>query len=256
MTAKSDAERKALQRAGYQHWNVLVHPKSVAQALLAEGLITEAQLEDDDAMREALANFITRHCQVGRILRDETEPPTLPARRMSGGSFWSPTSFSTPAHHGRTGPWRAPGKKKDLTWTEEDTEAWESGKLGYRLFNCRPGYSGYVRGDSIGAKSWRESPHFATTVLSECPPDWAERRRSGDRDGRNRGRIVGSFKSEQKTSKAKRIKQMREPELKKREKPYADELKVKSTSPHFVQLSGAEVERMHGLRGFIDKDES
>ena len=96
----TEAERKRLQRAGYSHWQVLVHPKSVAQALFAEGLITEAELEDVEAQKEALAKFITRHCAVGRVLPDKTASfDHIPIRRYAGGG-----GFNTPVNFGTPGP--------------------------------------------------------------------------------------------------------------------------------------------------------
>jgi len=104
-----EAERKARQRQGFKTLQLEVHLKTFVATLLTEGLIRDGQLEDMAAIREAGAQFIANHCRVGRILRDETEPPKLPARRMSGGCYWSPTNFISPTFHGRVGPWK-PGK--------------------------------------------------------------------------------------------------------------------------------------------------
>ena len=109
--ASREAARKALQRAGYQHWQVLVHPKSVAQALLAEGLITEAQLEDAEVQKEALGKFIARHCAVGRVLRDKTASfDHIPPRRFAGGAgFNRPVNFGSPGPSQPVTRWK-PGK--------------------------------------------------------------------------------------------------------------------------------------------------
>jgi hypothetical protein len=90
-------------------------------------------------------------------------------------------------------------------------------------------------------------------VLGEFPPDWSDRGRSGDRDGRNRSRITGKSHSK-KGSKAAKIKRLGDAELKRAEQPYAAELKVESTSPHFVQTSKDEQRRMHGLDSHRDNE--
>jgi hypothetical protein len=80
----SDAERKARQRAGYQNIYVEVHLPSFAQALLAAGLINDAQLEDVAAIRGAAARALQDWCGGGaRVLRDLTakgRPPVATYR--------------------------------------------------------------------------------------------------------------------------------------------------------------------------------
>ncbi len=110
--AKSEAERKRRQRQGYRTWQVEVYPPSVDAALLAEELITEAQLEDITAKTEALSRFVERHCSVGRLLRDETTDNShIPVSRLSGGGCWNhPVNFAAPQHHGRIAQWK-PSRK-------------------------------------------------------------------------------------------------------------------------------------------------
>jgi len=91
-----EAKRKQLQRAGYAHWQILVHPPTFRAALLAEGLISETQIEDPNALREAAGRFIERHCSIARLLTDKTESPKLPKDRMSGGRFWKYEGFLLP----------------------------------------------------------------------------------------------------------------------------------------------------------------
>jgi hypothetical protein len=210
----SDAERKARQRAGYVQIYVEVHMPTLTAALLAEGHITDAQTEDRDAIREGAAKFVAQHSKVGRILRDKKEPAEVKRQKPT-----KPKRQDKPKH----GPTRK--------WTPEEIEAWESGKLrpyGVSLFNCLP--SGVL------------------------PPDWSDRGKSGDRDGRNRSRITGSFKSERKEPRAKKIKQLTPAEVKRLEKPYEDELKVTDASPYFVETSAKGAMHIHDLKGGNEDD--
>jgi hypothetical protein len=83
-----------------------IHLPTLTATLPAEGLITETECKDTDAVCEAAGRFVMRHCQVGRLLRAEPEPAPQPRRGWGRGSWWSPTSFSIPPIHGRIGPWR------------------------------------------------------------------------------------------------------------------------------------------------------
>lgn len=223
-----EAERKALNRSGYTHWQVLVHPKTVAATLFAEGLITEAQLEDPGAQREALSTFITRHCKTARLLKDRKAQASVPRERKH------------PKAKRRDKPTHGPVRR----WTPEDTERWESGESRpdaiFRAWG--PSYSGWIAGDP---ESWPDDGAMPSH-LEEFPPDWSDRGRSGDRDGRNRSRITGPGPS-RKESKAKKIKQLTYAQLKRAERPYADKLKVEDSSPHFVKTSAKELRSVHGL---------
>ena len=241
--ASREAERKRLLRAGYKHWDVLVHPKSLATALFAEGLITEAQLEDEQAQKEALSKFITRHCAVGRILKDrETELPDPKPKRpkVKRGIRWE---------KGLKG-FLQKGAQPVSGWTPEDTEAWESGEARPHAFHWRSGYSGYW--GHAGQEMNREDGTGKWSVpgpIGEIPPPPCERGprgRSGDRDGRNRSRITGPGPSKSRASR-KTIKPLTETKLKKLERPYADKLKVKNSSVHTVKTADWENRQIHGL---------
>lgn len=112
----SDAERKARQRAGYTNIYVEVHLPSFVQALLAAGLISDAELEDVQAIRDAAARALQDWCQGRtRVLRDLTakEPPPK--------QTYKPKPPPKPKH----GPVRG-----TVGWTERDTERWEGGWRG------------------------------------------------------------------------------------------------------------------------------
>ena len=239
----TEAERKRLQRAGYKHRLILCHDDTLKAALLAEGLITSAQEDDDVAINEAASRFIMRHCKVGRILQDKTaEPPDAKPTRPKVKRQDKPK-------HGPV-----------TVWTKEDTEAWESGKTRPHAFHWRSGYSGYISGDPHlmyccppgsppRPPRWAENDDAFPTHLPEIPPYPCERGprgRSGDRDGRNRSRITGPGPSKSRASR-KTIKPLDEKKLKKLERPYADKLKVKNSSVHVVKTADWENRRLHGL---------
>lgn len=237
--ASREAERKTLQRAGYKHRPILCHDRTLKATLLAAGLITDAQLDDDAAINEAAGRYLMRHCAAARVLKDNSaEPPEpKPTKRPKAKRQEKPK-------HGPV-----------TVWSKEDTERWESGEARpWALFRrWRPSYSGYIRGDPVimpgNPPRWTEDDDAFPTHIPEIPPYPCERGprgRSGDRDGRNRSRITGPGPSKSRASR-KTIKPLTDKQLKRAEKPYADKLKVEDSSPHFAALSESEMMKEHGL---------
>ena len=225
---KTEAERKALQRQGWRARTVWTHTATTVNALLAEGLITDAEIENPEAIDEALSQFVMRHSKTGRFLRDGKAERNQKAQARVARPK---AQRQDKPKHGRV-----------THWTPEEIEAYEGGKSRrWSISNCRPSYSGHIAGDPV---SWPEDGAIPTH-LGEFPPDWSGRGRSGDRDGRNRSRITGA--RSKKELAARKIKQLDDKALKRDERPYADVLKVESTSPHFVQTSARELRSMHGL---------
>ena len=220
---KTDAERKVRQRLGYLTLPIEVHLKSFLNTLVAEGFLTDDEREDRDAIRNAASRFIDRHCSVGRILRDSKSNPATPhtAKRPKGkrrdctkhGPVRQYTPEQIAAYEKANGAsLRAP---KYGPWIDDKKK-----RLADKLTEqgvCIS-FGGYYPGQSHG--------HVDFGSLGALPPDWSERGRSGDRDGRNRSRIEGRFKSDGKEFRVGRIEQLSEARAKHLEKPYAEKLKV------------------------------
>ena len=128
---KTEAERKALQRQGWRARTVWTYTANTVSALLAEGLITDAEIENPEAIDEALSQFVMRHSKTGRLLRDSK------AERNQKAQARPKAQRQDKPKHGRI-----------RQCTSEEIEAWESGKSRPGpIFNCRPTYSGLIAGD-------------------------------------------------------------------------------------------------------------
>ena len=186
---KTEAERKKLQRQGWRARHIWVHTETAYAALLAEGLISDAELNDDAAIDDAVGKFVMRHCAVGRLLRDkkarpEVPTPKRPKAKQQAQAKHSPVRRFTPeqiagfAARGEIG--RA--DKYGPHITEEKKQRARQLEYGHD-FSFAPAES--LR---AGARhGWLD----ATASMAPLPPDWSERGRSGDRDGRNRERPTG-----------------------------------------------------------------
>ena len=197
---KTEAERKKLQRQGWRARHVWIHTDTAVAALLAEGLISDAELNDDAAIDDALGKFVMRHCAVGRLLRDkgarpEVPTPKRPKAKQRSQTKHSPVRRFTPeqiAAYAAHGEIRRADKYGPFI-TEEKKERARRLEHGHDFsFGSAEALRAGIRHDhrstfSTGGDGWGPD----SLGMSMLPPDWSERGKSGDRDGRNRSRITG-----------------------------------------------------------------
>jgi hypothetical protein len=235
-----ERNKKAKQRQGYTTLNVSVHLPSLVCLLLAEGLITDKDIEDRDAIEAATSEHLRVHQHTGRILQDRGKPVS----RLRGGLNEISDWVRDQEHQG----WR------------EEFEA-DRKKLAQRLEEQGPGPEFYMTG-AEHATEQRQALEDALKVppppdwpfrvdrlqqhgrhlYSETPPDWSEPRRSG-RNGRNTGVIPGpSYRSKPLPRKSdKKIKPPSAAELGKLEQPFG-KLTPPDTSVHTVASADGEAD--------------
>ncbi|ODS02082.1 hypothetical protein AUC71_02420 [Methyloceanibacter marginalis] len=175
--ASREAERKALQRAGYKHRPILCHDDTLKAALMAEGLITDAQLDDDVAINEAASRFLMRHCKIGRILPEQSPPlPPKRDRRPHGSRRHQVT-------HGPTTPYTPEEIAKLNAQCKEDLLGVKYGPYltpEKRVMADKLGREGSLGSGPLGVRGLHgviDVGEPGGAYIKDLPPDWEKRRK-------------------------------------------------------------------------------
>jgi hypothetical protein len=187
--------KKARQRQGYTVLPVPVHLPSLTWLLLTEGLLSDKDIEDPEAISEAAGVHFRNHQHVGRILRDKTPPK------------------ETSRHEIKKLP--APWHPAQHTWEEQKAQRkkWQKEQLEQDLREGIPSDAYFNRHDRLGSHGGH--------LISSTPPDWSDRGKGGNSKGRNPGLLTGATGGTPCPRKSKKkIKQLKPAELEKLEKPF------------------------------------
>jgi hypothetical protein len=194
-------------------------------SLVAEGLLAEKDIHDDEAIDAALAEHLTRSFSRGRILRD-----------TSSGQLLSPRKEMDRYCRQQPQPWVA-----EVMAEYERARKEHARRCHEHRDRCKKETARRVQKGGEAAEAW-------------FSPGTGARSKSGDAKGRNpglltaqvvdaRGRRLGSYVSKPLPgSSGKRIKQLKVGKLNKLEKDLGV-TEDKSSDPHFVQLDAGEAER-------------
>jgi hypothetical protein len=221
--AKKQRQRDNKRQGIKPRW-IKVRDEIAIPCLIAEGLLAEKDMRDDEAIDAALAEHLTRSFSRRRILRDR-------ARTSSGVPLLSPRE-----------------EMSLYCWQQERTPEEKAEKAEYERRKKEHARK-LLEGGSVTPP---EHAHYSTNHPLRVPdPD--ARGKGGNARGRNpglltaqvviRGKRRGSYESKPLPgSSARRIGQLKLGELNKREKALGIS-KDKDSDKHFVQLDAGEAEQ-------------